>query len=439
MSEDLLEEQQKRRRLTTQVTVQIEPLSGTLSTQARQRMSGSARALMTTAAAERLEPDRVAPTWASVYDRVDGRGILQLQTMQKHKGARPVRQQGQEFWEFVDAVAMDLMILSRQYSTWRQYAAWFGVYEEFCEIMDVQWWNADIRVLSSVLVRSLAVLYEHGSYSPKTLELYVTAVSSSLNDRQLGSVRQDGTVNRVMEGIKRSMGMPVRKKLAIEGLHIAAWLEMESPGRDGVAWTAKYATLQWHQFMAVSVLAWSCFLRVSEILQLQVCDLTLWGTLECPIKLELLIRSAKADQRGITTVTVMDAAAEGSPVCLLKVFLQYMIQVHEGVLRDANCTKTQYRGRDCSSCAYVFPLISVRGVEHHKQCGGRLLRKRMSSAIRRLMEANIIEKTEGMRGFSIMSFRRGGNSVAAAMGVRAKVRENHGRWGLRDGVLRSFT
>ena len=114
MSEDLLEEQQKRRRLTTQVTVQIEPLSGTLSTQARQRMSGSARALMTTAVAERLEPDRVAPTWASVYDRVDGRGIPQLQTTQKHKGARPIRQQGQEFWEFVDAVAMDLMILSRQ-------------------------------------------------------------------------------------------------------------------------------------------------------------------------------------------------------------------------------------------------------------------------------------------------------------------------------------
>ena len=86
-----------------------------------------------------------------------------------------------------------------------------------------------------------------------TLELYVTAVSSSLNDRQLGSVRQDGTVNRVMEGIKRSMGMPVRKKLAIEGLHIAAWLEMESPGKDGVAWTAEYATLQWPVYGSVGV------------------------------------------------------------------------------------------------------------------------------------------------------------------------------------------
>ena len=439
MSEELLEEQQNRRVLTAQVTVQIEPLSGALSTRGQQRLSGSERALMTAAAAEHLEPDRVAPTWASVYDRVDGRGVPQLRTMQKHKGARPVRQLGQEFWEFVDDVALDLMILSRQDSTWRQYAAWFGVYEEFCDIMGVQWWTADIKVLSSVLVRSLAVLYEHEAYSPKTLELYITAVSSSLMDRQLGSVRHDGSVNRVMEGIKRSMGMPVQKKLAIEGLHIASWLGMDSPGGDGNAWTKAHAPLQWQQFVAVSVLAWSCFLRVSEVLQLQVCDLTLWGTLECPVKLEVLIRSAKADQRGITTVTVMDAAAEESPVCLLRVFLQYMIPVHGGVGRTVSCTKTQYRGRDCGSCAYVFPLISVRGVELRKQCGGRLLRKRMSSAVHRLVEGNIIDKTEGVRGFSLISFRRGGNSVAAAMGVRAKVRENHGRWGLAGQVEKGLT
>lgn len=39
----------------------------------------------------------------------------------------------------------------------------------------------------------------------------------------------------------------------------------------------------------------------------------------------------------------------------------------------------------------------------------------------------------------MISFRRGGNSVAAAMGVRAKVREMHGRWGLAGAVERGLT
>jgi len=46
---------------------------------------------------------------------------------------------------------------------------------------------------------------------------------------------------------------------------------------------------------------------------------------------------------------------------------------------------------------------------------------------------------EEVSKFSMISFRRGGNSVAAAMGVRAKVRESHGRWGLAGQVERGLT
>ena len=111
-------------------------------------------------------------------------------------------------------------------------------------------------------------LFEVGGYAPKTLELYVTAVSSSLMDRGLGQVRQDVSVKRMLEGIKRLQGVSVGKKTPVEGIHIAGWIRMARPDNDRVAWTGKHSGQQWDQFVAVAVLAWSCFLRLSEIVQL---------------------------------------------------------------------------------------------------------------------------------------------------------------------------
>ena len=90
------------------------------------------------------------------------------------------------------------------------------------------------------------------------------------------------------------------------------------------------------------------------------------------------------------------------------------------------------------ACAYVFPRISVRGVEMMIQLDGRLLRKRMKSAMERLVVDGVIALQDSA-GFSPISFRRGGNSVSAAQGVRDKVRQMHGRWGSAGMVERGLT
>ena len=292
------------------------------------KVVGSKRALAVVVEERPPRLSQLPPTWAGVYDRCDNRGVPQLMTLKRQRDSRPSRLPGQEFWEYIDAVAVDLMILSRQDTTWKQYAAWFGVFEEFCDSMQVRWKEAEVHTLSATLVRTLAVLFEVGGYAPATLELYVTAVSSSLSDRGLGQVRQDVSVKRMLEGIKRLQGVQVNKKMPVEGIHIAGWIRMKGPSNDGKAWTGKHSMLQWEQFVSVVVLAWSCFLRVSEIVQLQVCDLMLHGALEEPRGLEVTIRSAKADQRGVTTTTIMDAADKESPVCLLKEFLKYVKKIH---------------------------------------------------------------------------------------------------------------
>ena len=71
----------------------------------------------------------------------------QLLTLKRQRGSKPSRVPGQELWEYIDAVAVDLMILSRQDTTWKQYAAWFGVFEEFCEAMQVRWREAEVHTL----------------------------------------------------------------------------------------------------------------------------------------------------------------------------------------------------------------------------------------------------------------------------------------------------
>ena len=105
-----------------------------------------------------------------------------------------------------------------------------------------------------------------------------------------------------MEGIKRKLGCAVTEKLPVEGHHVNALTETDPPDRDGSAWTSNAANigLQWEQTVAMVVLAWAAFLRCSEIIHLQVCDL-IWVM----NRLEVCIRKAKADQLGLTAVTEM--------------------------------------------------------------------------------------------------------------------------------------
>ena len=137
----------------------------------------------------------------------------------------------------------------------------------------------------------------------------------------------------------------------------------------------------------------------------------------------------------------MDAADNESMVCLLRVFLDRLAMVHgmsNGAWRSPGCTRLRFKARQCAYCPYVFPRISVRGVEKMVASSDRLLRMRMKAAMFRLVQTGLLNEEDVAR-FSMISFRRGGNSVAAAMGVRARVRSDHGRWGLAGLVEKGLT
>ena len=365
--------------------------------------------------------------FVNVYDTVDSKGVPKLRHVKRKAGMdKPVQPKGAEFWKFVDEMSMDLMILSRAENTWKMYAAWWGVFEEWAAVMGITWMEQpDIKLMQTVLHRSLVLMWYGANYATKTLELYVTAVAAHIRDKGWGNVRDSREVQRVMEGIRRKQGCAVKKKLPLEGHHLAALLRMEPPKR-GSGWTGskEVVALQWHQFTTMVAVAWGAFLRMCEILQLQVCDLT-WEA----DAVHILIRKTKNDQRTVTTTTTLEGARPDSELCLVRTLHEYMHTLFGGVGRQKGCTRDVHKAFECSKCPRLFPKVLRNGAFIYAEASERTLRKRLKSALKRLITAGWIPP-EQYSVMSIGSLRKGGNSTAAVYGIREAVREKHGRWGL---------
>ena len=393
-------------------------------------------------AAKAAPPQQHAPSFQNIFNDVDAKGVPRRKHVGRALGApRPTQAAGQHFWEFVDEVARDLMILSRADATWKAYAAWYEVFTEFCAVMGVHP-DAPMPDLLSVMLRSVTVLWLGAGYAASTIELYVTAVASTLKDRGQGNLKEHPDLKKLLEGVNRNLGNAATKKLAIEGRHLRGLLTRSAPDNDAEAWTGEWSGFQWFQTVAFMILGWCAYLRCSEIMGLQLCDLT-W----LEDQLRLLVRRTKADQRGVTTTTCLDSLVEaadpGSDTCLLTYVRSYVetVLLPQGLQHKfEGCTRSLpgKRAMDCPVCPYVFPRISVRGVEPWHQLDSRMLRKRMKAACR-LLEADGVLDEGASAEFSVISLRRGGNSVCAARGVRDKVRTHHGRWGLAAQVARGLT
>ena len=374
-------------------------------------------------------------TAGDMYTCLDERGAPQLRHMVRQAGVdKPKQPEGVEFWDFVEEVARDLMVMSRAENTWRQYATWWGVFQEWMTVLKVpQEPRPPLEVLQRVMYLSLTLMWYGADYAAKTLELYLSAVAQRVRDEGLGELRDNVPLQRIMEGIRRKKGCAVIKKLPLEGDHIAALRAMEAPAPNGTAWTGKQAKAQWEQLFTAMVVGWGAYLRCREILELQLCDLTWY-----PDSVELLIRQTKADQRGMTATTVLEAAPPGTAICMLQCFREYMIRVHGGLERKPGCTRGKHKGYRCPCCPPVFPFISAKRVEVQRPMRDRLLRMRMKGALVRLEEAGVLEPGTAER-MSVISLRKGGTSTSALYGIREAVREKHGRWGATAAARRSGT
>ena len=84
---------------------------------------------------------------------------------------KPQLVEGMGLWNFVDTLALDLKMLSRAESTWKQYAAWYTLFVEWGDIMgvDVEHGEVSLGMLANVLIRSLVMMWLGSDYAASTM------------------------------------------------------------------------------------------------------------------------------------------------------------------------------------------------------------------------------------------------------------------------------
>ena len=147
-------------------------------------------------------------------------------------------------------------------------------------------------------------------YAYGTVNMMVSAVARSAKDFGWGNLREDEVLAAMLKGLANLKGVSRRKKLAILGEHLGAFLRMrKTPG----------ASLElWHLTQAMVLIGWMAFLRVSELIGsgytakgevkegppgLDVCDVGIVDGDGARTRVELTIRRAKNDQTGEGEVT----------------------------------------------------------------------------------------------------------------------------------------
>lgn len=344
--------------------------------------------------------------------------------LRPEKGAANVLKFGTE-------LADDYAVKSKAQATWKSYSAWGEVYEAFAILFGVsleggaqskQAWQMRVEVLRvSVALLSL-------DYALSTIQIYTSAVSYFFRMRGWESPWRAPTFAASLEGIKRELGQAKRKQPPIEAKHIAALFDMKQVPKG---WSA----LQWKQARALILTGWQLFNRRQDFARLQPCDLR-FSRVKKKRRMEVLIRYAKNDVRGVTRAPVLEeqsAAGEPCPIDTMEIYMKAAdIKVAKG------CDKIWGRPHPCRKCEPLFPSIlgPKKGGKRPREMPDPRVSKIVKGAMVALATANPeLLSMEEARKFSAKSMRCGGTSAAAAEQVRDGVLQGHGGWISRQSLI----
>ena len=361
---------------------------------------------------------------ADVYERMDARGVPQLELLGRQVGRSHVPTvEWADRRKQLRAVAIDSLALSKSEKTWKAYGHWVGVYEAYCGCEGYEMRKAEKGVLVALLQEALADLFYKGMYATGTLRLLVTAVSAWLKDVRGIIIRDCAEITAMLDGFEKKIGLARQKKPPTTEVEVAAFLDARIPEREGM-WAGRYGDLKWLQWVAIVCTAWSLFLRRQEILELQLCDIT-WDEGGA----SFLVRKTKNDMKSRTKSPRMefDEDREGARCLLLRV-QEYILAAHgeRGLRRCQGCSKERRPAERCERCPPLFMAI----------CGNKVKDVAMppSTLLARLRAGYGVLEARGevpmgtAAAVSVSSLRRGGTTQASAAGIRNKVLQAHGRW-----------
>lgn len=328
---------------------------------------------------------------------------------------------------FGQGLANDFAMKALSEATWRQYSAWYGVFEAFCELFKVGLGECDDHTVRVEMLR-VAVALMAGSYAMGTLEIFVSAVSERFRQREWGSPHADGLFKRTWEGIKRELGTQKKKKPPLEARHVEGLLSIEGTPEG-------WSEMQWSQGKVIMMMGWQLYNRRQDFARMQPCDLRFRRDEVLGPVLEVLIRYAKNDKYGRTRAPKLAECAEDDTVCPIRLMKEYMAVT--GIAICAGCDKEWGKPYACTVCPPLFPTIlgdTRGGMQERAMPDSRvsMVLKRMMVTLARV-RPDLLTMEEA-RAFSAKSLRCGGTSESAAQQVRDGVKQGHGGWLSRESL-----
>ena len=113
-------------------------------------------------------------------------------------------------------------------------------------------------------------------------------------------------------------------------------------------------------------------------------------------------------------------------VGIIEMIREGLLSMHGSLERHRNCTKEKDPAKRCMQCPAVFPSVTANK-KHTRSLPLSSISKLLKEGYQWLEAEGWVTEGEHKR-ISTSSLRRGGNTMAAAEGIRQTVRAKHGRW-----------
>lgn len=354
-----------------------------------------------------------------VYQQRDAKGKVVPMRLSREMGVDPPqRHKGETESEYRRQIVKDMMALSKADDTWKAYARWWPTWEEWAEAYGIQPWEGGDNLVDimAVMQHAVADMYAKGGLAVRTIEQMVQAVVTRLKDTGEGNLRAFPELASQMEGLARKLGKVTRKKDCTDEEDVAAFMDEEVP-----PWGGSCGEMRWINCVNIVLLGWAAFLRRQELVNLRLCDLT-W----LEDKLVVWVQNTKNDKQGEGRESEIHASEEAAGRGLMEEIRDSLLSLHGTLDRSEQCTKQTAPTKRCAHCKPVFPSVTSNAV-HDYPIPKSSLPKLLKRGYEWLEERGRVTKGKHAR-ISTSSLRRGGNTMAAAEGIRQTVRAKHGRW-----------
>ena len=333
------------------------------------------------------------------------------------------------------ARALSLESASREESTRRLYGAhwctfvcWLLSTDEFASLV-LENNDVVLPIKGEVVAQYAAFLSWY--IAPGTINIALAAISAIHEHAGLASPSAQGRVRRIVEGLQRRWISPRSNKMILLPQHVRAITQLVAvrAGDDcaGRAWTR----VRLERAKLAVVIGFICFLRKTEILALDKCDVVhaLAGAGR-----DVIVRHAKNDPRGKGRSAVMgNTRGDGTGVCEMLDGWEAMLQG----LQRGECTKNADRRKHCKACGWFFPRIGgrpavlIRDPDHRDHAATTdFISSDTKQMLRQLQHDGHPDVSADLNvdDFTTVCLRRAGNSIAAAEGVASALRQVQGRW-----------